>query len=115
MDGFSSTTQNGEALLNDGSAIVFYSIFSARYFYELEGLGLGEPVDLKRGIAIFCLKSLGAVASGVFFAVGLLLMIYLFHRRFNRAENIVEVSAVSAMLAVACVRACVLFSCRVIS
>jgi len=87
--------QAGEALLNDGAAIVFYSIFSARYFYELDGLDLGEDVDLKRGIAIFCQKSLGAVASGIFFGLGLLFVLYLFHRRFDREENVVEVSAVS--------------------
>jgi len=86
--------QAGEALLNDGAAIVFFSIFSARYFYELEGLGLGEDVNFARGVSIFCQKALGAVASGIFFGLGLLFFMYIFHKRFNREENVVEVTAV---------------------
>lgn len=86
--------QAGEALLNDGAAIVFFSIFSERYFYELEGLGLGEDVDFGRGVSIFCQKALGAVASGIFFGLGLLFFMYIFHKRFDREENVVEVTAV---------------------
>ena len=83
----------GESLLNDGSAIVFFSIFSQRYLYELGLPGVGEDVDWGRGIALFFQKSLGGVAIGTFFGLGMLSVFYLLHRRFNREENVVEVTA----------------------
>ena len=89
--------QAGEALLNDGAAIVFFSIFADRYLAEIEGLGLGENHDLASGVAVFCRKTFGAVASGIFFGLGLLIILYSFHKRFDREENVVEVSATFAI------------------
>ena len=35
---------SGESLLNDGSAMVFYNIFSQRYFFELQIPGFGKDI-----------------------------------------------------------------------
>lgn len=112
---------NGEALLNDGSAIVFYSIFVLRYLYELgiEGLGEGSSlkalccaiddwnseltvttitsssdVGLARGVALFFQKSLGGVAAGLFFGMSILFMLKVHNQRFSREESVSEVAAV---------------------
>jgi len=80
--------------LNDGAAIVFFSVFADLYLTELEGLDVGVDHDFKSGVAVFCRKAFGAVASGIFFGLGLLIILYSFHKRFDREENVVEVSAV---------------------
>jgi NhaP-type Na+/H+ and K+/H+ antiporter len=85
---------SGEALLNDGAAIVFFEIFSERYLAELGVPGLGEDIDLAKGIAIFFRKALGSVAVGIFFGCGLLFILFILDKRLNREENVVEVSAV---------------------
>jgi NhaP-type Na+/H+ or K+/H+ antiporter len=87
----------GEALLNDGAAIVFFSIFSVRFFLELGVEGLGEEVDWGRGVALFCRKALGGVAVGILFGVGLLTLMLMLDRRFNREENVVQVTATIAV------------------
>lgn len=76
----------GEALLNDGAAIVFFEIFAERF--------LGVEIGWGEGIKLFCQKAFGAVASGLFFAACLLLALYGLDRKFSREENIVQVSAV---------------------
>lgn len=83
----------GEALLNDGAAIVFFSIFLQRYLFELGIEGIGEPIDWGKGIALFCRKALGGVANGLLFGGGMLVLLYYLDRRFNREENVVEVTA----------------------
>lgn len=80
----------GEALLNDGAAIVFFSIFVARYFYEMGVEGV-ENVDTAKGFAMFFRMSLGGAAIGLGFGLGILLIWYLLEKRFNREENVVEV------------------------
>lgn len=87
----------GEALLNDGAAIVFFGIFADRYFHELGIVGFGEDIDLATGVATFFQKSLGGVAIGIFFGLGLLVLLYIFDRRFNREENVVQVTATLAI------------------
>lgn len=87
----------GESLLNDGAAIVFFSIFVARYLFELGIEGVGEDVDWGRGVAMFCQKAIGGVCIGIFFGLGLLTILFLLKRRFNREENVVEVTATIAI------------------
>ena len=87
----------GESLLNDGSAIVFFSIFVERYLQELEIPGFGEEIDLRRGIALFCQKSLGAVATGLLFGFGILGCLYVLNRKFSREENVVQVATVTGL------------------
>jgi NhaP-type Na+/H+ or K+/H+ antiporter len=87
----------GESLLNDGSAIVFYSIFSQKFFYELGIDDFGEDVDFSRGVALFCQKALGGCAFGIIFGFGILWVLYHLDRRFNREENVVQVTSVLAL------------------
>lgn len=75
----------------------FPSHHSARYLYELGIPGVGENVDVASGFAIFFRKSLGGVAVGVFFGLALLFILTRLDRRFNREENVVEVTATMAI------------------
>lgn len=83
----------GESLLNDGSAIVFYSLFSLMFLTELNVDDLGENVSFGRGVAIFFRMSLGGACVGVAFGIGLLVLMRLLDRRLNREENVVQVAA----------------------
>jgi len=87
----------GEALLNDGAAMVFFTIFAERYFYELGKEGIGEDVQFLRALEIFFRMSLGGMCIGVLFGSGILLILYILDRRFSREENIVEVTATAAL------------------
>ncbi|GAX29584.1 hypothetical protein FisN_24Lh042 [Fistulifera solaris] len=87
----------GESLLNDGSAIVFFSIFSERFYYLLNVEGLGEDIGWVEGTLMFLKKSLGAVVIGFAFGVGLLLLLGLLSHRMSRTENVVEVMAMAAV------------------
>ena len=81
----------GEALLNDGAAIVFFTIFAQRYFYGLNLGNFGEDVDWARGFELFFYMSLGGAAIGFAFGLGLLIILFQLDRRFSKEENIVEV------------------------
>jgi NhaP-type Na+/H+ or K+/H+ antiporter len=83
--------------INSGSAIVFYSIFSEKYFYEQGVPGFGQDVGWAEGVAIFCQKAIGGVAVGVFFGIGTLFLIYILDKRFSHEENVVQVSTVLAL------------------
>ena len=60
-------------------------------------LGVGHNVDFAEGVAIFFRKSLGGVAVGIFFGLSLLFILTRLDRRFNREENVVEVTATMAI------------------
>jgi len=40
---------SGESLLNDGAAVVFFNIFSMRFFYEMGIPGFGEDIGWGQG------------------------------------------------------------------
>lgn len=61
----------GESLLNDGSAVVFYHIFSRRFFRELGLEAVGEDVGWLRGAVLFARLSFGGMVIGVLFGIGL--------------------------------------------
>jgi len=82
----------GEALLNDGAAIVFFFIFLYRYLWEL-GLDGGEDVGWGRGFELFFRMSLGGVAIGLAFGVALVTVLRLLNRRYNREDSVVQVAA----------------------
>ena len=63
---------SGESLMNDGSAVVFYNIFSLRFLYEMNIPGVGKDVDWAEGFRMFFRLSLGGACIGVAFGVGLL-------------------------------------------
>jgi len=81
----------GESLLNDGSAYVFFVIFSKLFLFDINIHG-GKDIGLGEGFKLFFEISLGATAIGI--ASGLMLMFILFilKRRFNHEESIVQVS-----------------------
>lgn len=87
----------GEALLNDGSAIVFFTIFALRYFNELGIEGVGEDIGWGRGFELFFRMSLGGAAIGFITGCCIILILYLLDRRFSREENVVEVTATCAL------------------
>ena len=80
----------GESLLNDGSAVVFFSVFSRIYLSEL---GFAEPVGLGEGFLIFFRMSLGGVAVGLAFATGLLFLLYKLDQRLEPEYNVLQVVA----------------------
>jgi NhaP-type Na+/H+ or K+/H+ antiporter len=84
----------GESLLNDGSAIVFFTIFSLRYLAELDMLPeVGEEIDWPAGIKLFIRMAVGGFAVGILFGVMLLSALRLFTHNLNRHENVVEVAS----------------------
>jgi NhaP-type Na+/H+ or K+/H+ antiporter len=83
----------GESLLNDGSAIVFFAIFSEMFFLELGIEGLGEDYTFVSGLVKFCRMCFGAFASGLLFAGGLLGILKFLDRRLSREENVVQTAA----------------------
>ena len=83
---------SGEALLNDGAAIVFYSIFASMYFFQIDP-DLGTEFDWGTGIEKFFRMSLGGVAIGIFFAIGLLFLLSFLDRKLVHEENIVQMTA----------------------
>jgi NhaP-type Na+/H+ or K+/H+ antiporter len=84
---------SGESLLNDGSAIVFYSIFSQMFFYELGVEGLGETFTFGSGLAKFVRMSLGGMAIGMLFCLMLWCVLFALNRRLNREESVYQVVA----------------------
>jgi len=79
-------------MFNDGSAMVFYTIFSALWLYELN-IGLGQDVDGAQGVKIFCQMALGGFGIGVAFGLALCLILFMLNRTLNREENVVQVCA----------------------
>jgi NhaP-type Na+/H+ or K+/H+ antiporter len=88
---------NGEALLNDGSAMVFFFIFIQRFLLELNNPEYGTELDLPGGVALFCRKAIGGVAAGVLFGLILLFITYKFNRHFSSDDTVVEVAATFAI------------------
>ncbi|KAK1744172.1 sodium/hydrogen exchanger family protein [Skeletonema marinoi] len=70
----------GESLLNDGAAVVFFKIFSARFFHEMGVDGVGEEIGWSRGIVLFLRLSLGGAVVGVLFGVLLVMMLFNLNR-----------------------------------
>ena len=81
--------------MNDGSAVVFYHIFSLRFLYEM-GTGLGEDVNWGQGFLLFFRLSLGGACIGVAFGVGLLVILYNLNRRLSGEDSVVQVVATIA-------------------
>lgn len=82
---------SGESLLNDGSVVVLYNIFSALYFYELGIPGFGEQFTLIEGLAYFVRLSLGGCAIGFAFGLITVVMLKLLKRRLSEEENVCQV------------------------
>jgi NhaP-type Na+/H+ or K+/H+ antiporter len=88
---------SGESLLNDGSAIVFFTIFSMMFLTELDIDGVGEAVTFGKGVAMFFQMSLGGMMIGLVAACGLVFIMHMLSHRLNREENAVQVAATVTM------------------
>lgn len=82
---------SGEALLNDGSAVVFYTVFAALLFTEL-GFA-DEDVSFVWGLKIFLRMALGSTAMGIAFAIVLIGILFNLDRRLDREETVLQVVA----------------------
>ena len=82
----------GESMLNDGSAVVFYTIFSGMHLFDINP-EFGTAVDVAKGFAIFFQMSLGGAAIGIAFGLGLLSMLLILNRRLEMEENVIQVAA----------------------
>uniref|UniRef100_A0A7S2EVJ6 Cation/H+ exchanger transmembrane domain-containing protein n=1 Tax=Trieres chinensis TaxID=1514140 RepID=A0A7S2EVJ6_TRICV len=88
---------SGESMLNDGSAFVFYTIFSAMFFLEMNIEGFGESVDCLGALRIFLQMSVGGALIGFAFGLGLIFLLFLLNHRHDNEENIIQVAATIAM------------------
>ena len=88
---------SGESMFNDGSAIVFYRIFSDRFLNELGIAGLGSDVGLAEGVSMFFLAAGGGALLGVGFALALTLILFSLDRGLNTENNVVQVAATVTM------------------
>ena len=83
---------SGESLMNDGSGVVFFHIFSSRFFYEL-GFHGHEQVGWSRGFALFFRLSFGGACIGLLFGIGLVAILFNLNRRLSKEENVIQVAA----------------------
>ena len=74
-------------------ALVFFFIFSQKFFFEYGIPGFGSDVDVGQGFALFFRMCFGAVAVGLAFGAGMFGVIYYLNRRFNYEESVVQVTA----------------------
>lgn len=82
----------GESMLNDGAAIVLFSIFKSLYLFEGTGGLFGRGFSVGDGFAAFFQESLGGVAIGIAWGFVLIVLFRLFNRRFVREDTIVQVT-----------------------
>ena len=87
---------SGESMLNDGSAVVFYTIFSNIWLRGL-GIGLGETYSVAEGFALFFRMSLGGAAVGIAFGLGLVALLFHLNRRLDLEENVVQVATTATV------------------
>ena len=73
---------SGESLMNDGSGVVFFHIFSSRFFHQLGFSGF-EDVGWSKGFALFFRLSLGGACIGLLFGIGLLIILFNLNRRLS--------------------------------
>ena len=83
----------GESLLNDGSAMVFFSIFSALFLYEMGIAGVGREIDLAEGFGLFFRMSLGGAVVGFAWSLALIFLLYILNRRLTASDNVVQICA----------------------
>lgn len=88
---------SGESLLNDGAAVVFYSIFSNRFFFDLGIPDFGEDIGWDKGFVSFFRMVFGGAAVGLAFGLGTVLLLKLLHRRLLVEENVIQVVALISL------------------
>jgi NhaP-type Na+/H+ or K+/H+ antiporter len=88
----------GESLLNDGAAIVFFSIFSKIFFNEIGITGSDEEINFGEGVKLFVQKAIGGSAIGLVAGGTIILCLSSLNRRFGKEENVVQVIAVFGLV-----------------
>jgi NhaP-type Na+/H+ or K+/H+ antiporter len=86
----------GESTLNDGSAMVFFNVFSQIWFSSLPGTNI-EEVNAAEGFALFFQNALGGLAVGLASAIGLLYALFELDRRMEPEYNILQAGAALTM------------------
>eukprot|EP00546_Thalassionema_frauenfeldii_P000701 CAMPEP_0178938992 /NCGR_PEP_ID=MMETSP0786-20121207/26636_1 /TAXON_ID=186022 /ORGANISM="Thalassionema frauenfeldii, Strain CCMP 1798" /LENGTH=861 /DNA_ID=CAMNT_0020617767 /DNA_START=145 /DNA_END=2730 /DNA_ORIENTATION=- len=84
---------SGESLLNDGSAIVFFGIFSDLFLKELGVDGLGDEVTFTEGVIKFVTMAFGGAGIGIAFGLGLVSLLFILNKKLLPDENIVQVAS----------------------
>jgi hypothetical protein len=83
---------SGESLLNDGSAIVFFTLFSRMYYGEMGILAEGiDDITVANGFSLFFRMSLGGTAMGLVFGFGLLGILWQLDRKLEREFDVLQV------------------------
>lgn len=86
---------SGESTLNDGSAMVFFNVFSQTWISSFSN-NVGD-ISVARGFALFFQNALGGFTIGLCFAVGLLFTLYYLDKRMEPEYDILQaVAAVTA-------------------
>ena len=82
---------SGESLLNDGSAYVFFTIFRARFLYDLMVPGVGQNIGWGEGFKLFFQLSLGGMCLGFAFGIGTVLVLYMLKHRLSGEDSVTQV------------------------
>ena len=77
--------------MNDGSAVVFYIIFSARFLFELGLEGVGEDIGWGKGFELFFRLAFGGVCIGVAFGIGVVYLLFHLDRRLSGEDSVLQV------------------------
>ena len=90
---------SGESMLNDGSAMVFFTIFTQQFLY---GIGVTtsdntETMTVGSGFGIFFRMAFGGFAVGLLFGLILVGMLYQLDRRMEPQYNVLQVVAAISM------------------
>eukprot|EP00512_Aurantiochytrium_limacinum_P013562 CAMPEP_0171566434 /NCGR_PEP_ID=MMETSP0961-20121227/563_1 /TAXON_ID=87120 /ORGANISM="Aurantiochytrium limacinum, Strain ATCCMYA-1381" /LENGTH=924 /DNA_ID=CAMNT_0012120165 /DNA_START=307 /DNA_END=3082 /DNA_ORIENTATION=- len=83
-------------MINDGSAIVFFTIFSELYLAEQGIEGVGEKYDIPTGIAKFFRMSIGGALVGIAFSIMLNFVMWRLNRKLDQSEMLLQVAATIA-------------------
>lgn len=86
----------GESTLNDGSAMVFFNVFSQIWFSSLPG-SQTEEITIGQGFALFFQNALGGFSVGLAFAIGLLFALYELDKRMEPEYDILQAGAALTM------------------
>jgi NhaP-type Na+/H+ or K+/H+ antiporter len=82
---------SGESLLNDGSSVLLYNIFSQRFFYGMNVEGFGQDIGWGAGFEMFFRLTFGGALIGLAFGLGTVFMLKFLNRRLSPQENVVQV------------------------
>ena len=81
----------GESLLNDGSAYVFFTIFRARFLYEMMIPDVGENIGWLEGFKLFFQLSLGGMCIGLAMGLGTVFVLYKLKNRLSGEDSVIQV------------------------